>query len=215
VTINIDIEVETGPIVPIPVPVTAVDIAILNAPCKYYGFSLREASGDIPRDNQGTVTSPAAGATIATLAGLAAGNYTVSWVVGLAGTLAAPDANNFQLTVTGSPAEPSINLAVAGEYPQVNAEVTVPASGTISIQAIGIGTVGAVYTAQLAIQPSLVDEAQVEIRDGNQPLGECGLGIGGSETEYTGPPGIKVRNSITLHVVQGTVTGVVYCTLGY
>lgn len=214
-TVNIDVDVETGPVSAIPVPVTTVDVPVINAPCCYYGFSLREASGDVPRDNEGSATSPAALQTIATITGLPAGNYTVNWTVSLAGTLAAADANNFELTDTNGVVSASINPAIAGEYPQVASEISIPANATVSIQAIAAGTVGAIYSAQLAIEPSIVDDAVIEVRDGNQILATCSLGVGGAETEYPGPPGIKVMASITVHVVQGTVTGVIYVMLGY
>jgi hypothetical protein len=209
-TIDVNVDVETGPVVPIPVPVTTVDVSVLPGPCVFYGFSFREASGDVPKDNEGTVTSPGAGATIVTLTGLAAGEYTVTWIVQLAGTLAAADANNFQLIDTSGGVTNSINLAVAGEYPQVNSEVIITPGGSISIIAIAAGTVGAIYSAQIAIQPSIVDDAVAELRDGNQVIACCSLGVGGSETENFGPPGVKVMNSVTLHMIQGSITGAVY-----
>lgn len=211
---DLEIGMVTGPVTPVPVPVTTVDVPITNGPCVFYGFSMRESSGDVPKDNEGSVTSPTALQTIVTLTGLAAGTYTVNWTVGLAGTLAAADANNFELLDSAGGVTPSINLAVAGEYQQVASEVSIGANGSISIEAIALATVGAIYSAQLSIEPSIVDDAVAEIRDGNQVIACIGLGIGGSETENFGPPGVKVAASVTLHVIQGSMTGAVYVDLG-
>lgn len=214
-TVEVNIDVETGPVSAIPVPVTAVDYLVINAPCRYCGYSLREAGNELPVDAEGSVTSPAANQVIAQLTGLPAGTYTVNWEVSLAGTLAAADANNFGLTNGAETVTGSVNPAVAGSYPQVPSEIVVTAGSTVAIEAGGAGTAGAIYSAQISLTPVIVADAVVEIRDGNQPLAVFSAGAGGSETEYSGKYGVKVMSSITVHVVQGTVTGVVYVTLGY
>lgn len=202
--------VVTGYVCPVPVPVTAVDVSELNGPCVLYGWSLREASGDTSQQNEGSVTSPAALQTIVTLTGIPAGNYSIEWTVELAGTLAAGDANNFELKDSAGNVLQSVNLAVAGQYPQQPVEATLAASSSVTIEALAVGTVGAVYSAQLVITPASITDAQAEIRDGNQPLGESGMPVGGSDTQFFGAPGVTVRNTVTLHVVSGIVTGVVY-----
>lgn len=52
--------------------------------------------------------------------------------------------------------------------------------------------------------------ATVEIRDGDQPLGEIGLVASGVNSAWLGPMGVRIANSVILHVVAGSVTGAVY-----
>ncbi len=105
----------------------------------------------------GKATSPAALATIAALPQLPAGTYDVQWTVGLGGTTGAGDADNFQLVVPGWASSPfgSINSSTSGQFqPQPTVRVVLAAAGVISVQAIGIGTVGAVYRAQITATPA-------------------------------------------------------------
>jgi len=207
---SVDVEVAAGRVRAIPLPVTAVDVTLINGPVVLAGWSIREASGDIPRDAEGSVTSPAALAVIATLTGLAGGTYRVHWTISLAGTLAAGDANNFELTDTSGNVVQSVNLAVAGNYPQPDAVITVPSNGTITIEALAIGTVASVYSAELSIEPTITDEVVAEIRDGNNVIACIGLGTGGADTEYFGPFGLMPLNQITVHLVSGTLVGAVF-----
>jgi hypothetical protein len=108
-------------------------------------------------DNTGSVTSPGAGATIAQVSLPGPGTYTVSWSVELSGTLAAADANNFQLFQSGTGANFAVltaeNQAAAGQYPQTSVTITTKASDNfIKIITIGAGTVGAVYAGSLVVQ---------------------------------------------------------------
>jgi hypothetical protein len=95
----------------------------------------------------GTVTSATALETIVTTAALPAGIYSVSMLTAEGGAPASPaDRDNYQLLVNATVistmiTEPAAN--VANNLGPFN--VTVPAAGTISVQAIGIATVGAVY----------------------------------------------------------------------
>lgn len=112
----------------------------------------------------GSVTSPGAGATIASISSVAllaaapAGTlWIVQWTVGLDGTLAAADRNNFQLTSPlGTQIERSVNPIVAGTYPQPTVDMITGNGGTagINVQAIGGGTVGAVYSADITATPA-------------------------------------------------------------
>lgn len=207
---EIDVTVVTDAIRAIPVPVTAVDVTPINGPCQLYGWALREASGEIPGQGSGSVTSPAATTTIATTASLAAGSYQVSWEVELAGTLAAGDANNFRLVDANGNVLVSINAAAAGVYPQGTVEVNTTVAGAIFVQSIAAGTVGAVYSAQLTAQPTFTPAAIVELQDGNQPLGESSMAAQATDFETLPGDGLRVGNTVKLHVIQGTVTGVIY-----
>lgn len=94
-------------------------------------------------------TGPAAGTTIASVGPLAAGMYQVQWSVGLTGTTAAADADNFTLAVNATTELTSINGSAVGAYPQPSITVAVPAGGTIAVKATGTATATAVYTAQI------------------------------------------------------------------
>lgn len=103
---------------------------------------------------QGSVTSPAATAAITATPAVPAGVYMVNWTVGLAGTLAAGDANNMRLFAAGSPVVNAIDPPVAGTYPQAPVTVVIPAGGgSIGVQAIAAGSVGAIYSAQITATP--------------------------------------------------------------
>lgn len=209
-TAEIDITVVTDQIRGVPVPVTAVDVTPIQGPCTLYGWSLREASGELPGNASGSVTSPAALATIATTPSLAAGTYVVTWEVELAGTLAAGDANNFQLVDSAGVVVGSINAAVAGVYPQGQVEVTTTTAGAFLVRANAIGTVGAIYSAELNVQPSLTPACIVELQDTAQPLGESAMQAQGFDTETMPATGLHVTGQVKIHVIQGTVTGVLY-----
>lgn len=106
------------------------------------------------RDITGSVTSPGALATIASL-GLSGGTYQLNWQVEVDGTTAAGDDNNFQLSFTGLSTFPSENGHVPGQpYPQESLTIEAPAAGgSIVVQSILAGTVGAVYLAQVTAVP--------------------------------------------------------------
>lgn len=105
----------------------------------------------------GTVTNPSAGEIITgASAALPAGTYAVSWNVGLGGTTAAADVNNFQLVLGATPVLPSLNASTSGGvFSQLPTTITVPAGGAIlSVQAIAQGTSTAVYRAQFTALPA-------------------------------------------------------------
>jgi hypothetical protein len=207
---EIDITVTLDRIRGVPIPVTAVDVTPIQGPCILYGWSLREASGEIAASVSGSVTSPGATATICTTASLAAGTYTVQWEVELAGTLGVGDANNFQLVDAAGVVVGSINAAVAGVYPQGTVEVTTTVSGAILVRSNAAGTVASVYSAQLAVQPSITPAAIVEFQDGGQVLGESSMEAQGTDFETMPADGLHVSGMVKAHIVQGTVTGVLY-----
>ena len=209
---SIILEVETGedPIRPLPVPPTSVDVIPLLGPAFLFGWSLRDATGDLTAVNEGALLSPGAGATIVTITGLQAGTYQIEWTVELLGAAAAADANNFKLVSSAGLLLNSLNAGAAGSYPQPNVQAVVGAAGSVSVQAIGAGTVGVTYLAQLVLIPVLFGNTVVEIQDGNQPLGEVALGQGESDTTWFDDPGLTIRNEIKVHMVSGLVTGTIY-----
>lgn len=194
----------------LPVLPTAVDVTLLTADAHLFGWSLRDNSSAAATEVEGSVTSPAALATIVTTPSLHAGIYTVKWEVELAGTLAAGDSNNMELTLNGVAQTVAVFPAVAGTYPQGDVQLTVPSLGTVAVKAIAAGTVGAIYSATISLIPVSTVDTILELQDGNNPLGEISLATNATDNRWFGPQGLHVRNQLLLHVVQGSVTGAVY-----
>lgn len=101
-----------------------------------------------------SVTSPAAGATITSIT-LTQGTWTIAWGVRTSGTVAAADNNNMQLNLPGG-------VSLIADVPQGGSNLSqqnavtiqVPVAGaTVTVTAIAIGTVGAIYTAQITATP--------------------------------------------------------------
>lgn len=212
-TAELDIVLSPGQVRGLPVPVTVADTDLLQGPCWLAGWSLRDATGDIPANVEGTVLSPGALATIATTASLPAGTYAIAWSVFLQGAPGAGDANNFQLRDSAGVVVGSVNPGVAGAYPQNPVEVTTTVAGAVFVQSIAAGTVGVTYGAEISVQPTLAPNTVVEIQDGNQVLGESCIPANGSDTEIMPGDGLHVSQRIHLHIVSGAVTGVVYARL--
>jgi hypothetical protein len=210
---TIDVEVGSGWIDAIPVPPTSTDLTVLTGESRIVGWSLRDTSTPSPAQAEGSTVAPAAGAAIVTLSGLRAGTYDVSWTVELLGAAAAADANNFEVKNGATVVETSLNAGAAGTYPQVGVRITVLASGSVSINAVGAGTAGVTYLAQIEMVPSQIGATVVEIQDSGNILGEVSLGPGGSETDTIADKGVPCQGQIKVHVVQGQVTGVIYAYL--
>jgi hypothetical protein len=108
------------------------------------------------QENYGTATSPGAGAQFCNVTGIPPGLYTVSWTVGLAGTVAAgTDNDNFRLSnvTTSTTYVRSVNPAAVGSYPQNPVTVLLTATTTLSIEAVAAATTGAIYSGQLVVTP--------------------------------------------------------------
>lgn len=181
---------------------------VITSPCRLVGWSL--ASTDTAGlANSGTVTSPAAGATIASVAAVPAGEYTVSWLAELSGTVGAPEVNNFGLYVGAVLQTASANPGAAGNYPQDPVTVIVPAGGaTVAIKAVVLGTVGAVYDANLSL--TRAGGAEAVISDPYNTLGVSQMGTSQSDTQVLDVAGLSESVSITVQAISGTISGVVY-----
>lgn len=127
---------------------------LVQAAASIDGTSLSIASG-ASLENEARVASPAAGATIASLA-LTGGEWIVSWIVALDGTVAAADENNFILTNGAATVAQSVNPgAVGGPWPQETQTVEVAFGGaTVAVKALAAGTAGAGYSASLVATPA-------------------------------------------------------------
>lgn len=207
---EIDIDVTVGGKLPLTVAPTSTDIVILQGAGRLAGWSLRDVNATAPAAASGTQVAPAIGTDIASLTGLAAGTYTITWTVGLQGAAAAGDADNFQLYDTAGNVLTSVNPGAAGEYIQPNTEVTVAAGAKIAIKNIGVGTAAVTYAADLSISPTIETNTVVEIQDSANVLGEVAFVTRASDTQDFGSGGVVAFGSIKLHVVSGTVTGTIY-----
>lgn len=128
--------------------------------------SVTQVAAPASHQAEGSVTSPAAGATVVSLV-LPSGGWTLNWIVQVSGTVGAPEVDNFQLVSAGAVLDTSINgNAVAVPYQQLPSQVQIPIGGaTVLVRANVLGTVGAVYAAQLVATPASLPAAQVQVPD--------------------------------------------------
>lgn len=213
--VGIEVTVAGGGSLPLSVTATSVDQLLFTGGGVLRGWSLRDGTGNTLQSASGSVTSPAAGATVAQIAGLPAGTYRVRWNVGLSGTLGAPETNNFNLFKTGGTVLVSDNPSAVGVFSQIDTEVTITAGQTIGIHTGALATVGAVYTADLAISTVGETETIVELQDGNTILGEIDFTTFRSHTEWFDADGPQIQTQLNLHVVTGIVLGTVYVNPTY
>jgi len=180
----------------------------ITSPCRLMGWSL--AAGLIGgKAATGSVTSPAALQNIASIASVPAGEYTLNWQVELGGTLSATDVNNFEVTVIGVLQVVSLNPGTAGVYPQNPIQIVVPAGGgTVSVKAVALATVGAVYSANFTLTGGTPMEAN--ILDSGQAIGQTACPQGSADTQLLSDDGIYVSTNVTITVIDGTVSGVIY-----
>jgi len=117
-----------------------------------------------PVSTEGSVTSPGgANVVVASIAigSITAGEYLINWTVSLDGTVGAIDVNNFRLQQNpgGITLLNSTNDGVVGRYPQNQfGPVTLGPANGIRVVTIAIGTVGAVYSAQISLVPVVPNE---------------------------------------------------------
>ena len=206
----LEVSISEGRVRAIPVPLTSTDFQVISGPAILVGYSIRDGSGDAAQEGSAQVVSPAAGQTIISVTGLPAGDYQIQWTVELEGAPGAGDADNFKLTSSGGMNNHSINLGVAGEYPQAGIPATIGAGGNFKIVANAAGTVGVTYGGQLAVTPIAAGNAVVEIQDGNNPLAEVATSDSGVSSLWYGDAGLACRNEIFIHVVTGIIVGAVY-----
>lgn len=117
--------------------------------------------------NDGTVTSPGAGATIASIpaASLPAGTYNVTVDFTLSGTVGAVDNNNIQL-VYGSQTFTLDNNIGVGEQTFGPIQIISNGASALTLKAIAAGTVGSIYTATIIATPvTQVSLVTIQIKD--------------------------------------------------
>lgn len=207
---EIDVEIGGGGAIPLPLVNAIANQTIITGPVYLRSYSLRDTQGNVPVQGSGNAVAPAAGTVIATTAALPAGTYAVNWVVGLQGAAAAADADNFQLFTGATAVMASVNPGAAGEYVQVVAEVVVTQGSTISVKAIGAGTAGVTYAADLSATPTGEVETIVELLDGSRPVAEVSFRNERVQDRSYGRPGICIVTALNLNVIQGSVSGAVH-----
>jgi hypothetical protein len=213
--VELDVDIAVGGVLPLTVLSTTTAVTPITGGGVLAGWSLRDALADVPVEADGNVVAPAAGATIVSIAGVAAGTYTLKWSVGLQGPAAAADANNFQVFVNAVATDASLNPGVAGDYPQADAVLVIPAGATVAVKAIGAGTAGVTYSAQISLEPNGIIETIVELTSGGDILGEISVADTGSASRWFGSGGPRFVNGVTLTVLAGAVRGVIYVVPNY
>lgn len=212
---ELDVNVTVGGVQSLTVPLTSTSVTPIQGGGIFAGWSLRDAIADTAASAAGQVVAPAAGATIASQVIPAAGTYTIKWTVGLQGAAAAADANNFQLFNGAGAVDVSINPGAAGEYQQADVVMNIAAGAAVSIKAIGAGTAGVTYSAQISVIPNGLVETIVEISDGNTILGEVSLTDVSSDTRWFGPAGPCFEGAVTLTAISGAFKGCIFVIPNY
>lgn len=204
---DVEIDITAGGSYPLPVVNAIADVDIITGPAYLRSLSLRDTFTGVPVQASGQAVAPAAGATIATTAALPAGTYSVGWLVGLQGAAAAADSNNFKLVDSNGVVLVSVNPGAAGEYAQLQTEVTIAASTSISVQAVGAGTAGVTYSAEVTATPTGESETIVEVTDGARIISELSFRSDRVQNVNFGRPGVCIETVLHLHVISGAVTG--------
>lgn len=207
---EIDVEFTGGGSIPMPVNGATTDQVIITGPAYLRSYSLRDTSTAVPAQASGSTVAPAAGATVTTTAALPVGTYSVSWAVGLQGPAAAADANNFVLVDSAGNVMVSVNPGAAGEYQQVAVEVTIPQGTTIAVKAVGAGTAGVTYSADIECTPTGEVETLAQLLDGSRPVAELSFRSERVRDRDYGKPGVCIETQLNLHVIQGSITGSVH-----
>lgn len=200
--------------------VRAIDLASLQAsgqviagPARLMGWSVRDAGLENNQENYGSAVAPAAGATIASLPAIQQADYDIRWQVQLVGGAAAADQNNFGLYAGAALLMTSENPGAAGTYPQTQVAFYDEFGQGLAVKAIGAGTAGVTYTAQISIIPRDFAGPILQLRDGNSELAEIYSPVFGADTKWFGPSGIRVYNQIRTLVNVGALAGAIY--IGY
>lgn len=206
---DISVDIVAGTVRPITVPATTVDVSLLPGDGYLCGWALRDASGEIPASVEGSVTAPAAGGTIAVTGTLPAGEYNIAWTVSLNGAAAAADVDNFELLGGATVIAQSVNPGAAGDYPQPGEVFTLAAPGTFSVKAVGAGTAAVVYSVSISAVPASEIVTIFELRDGARVMATGSVQANDDSSRSFGSEGMRIYTGLTLHVVQGSVTGAV------
>jgi hypothetical protein len=210
---EIDVEIGSGWVASIPVPPTSTDVDVITSDCRLVGWSLHDtaggsgsafandnANGAITAGNAGNVALPHGfdsllGFTIQlSTVGTAPMTVTVSNVSGGPFVYTIPTGQQslsvtFPLPIQASGGAPTVAWSATA-----SAVGNVSVFGSSSVQTIGVSTI-------------------VEIQDVGNILGESAMGPGGTDSRTIRADGVPCQGKIRIHVVKGTVTGVIYAYL--
>lgn len=99
------------------------------------------------------ITSPSAGATIASTASLAAGTWEVEVHSFITGTTATSDSTNMRLTLGATPItrilNPVVGTSGANGLGRTKVRVQVASASSISVITVSAGTTGSIYSANI------------------------------------------------------------------
>jgi hypothetical protein len=207
---EVSVEVEFGRICAIDLASLVAGQAAIAGPARLMGWSLRESGFETNKEVEGSVVGPGAGGVIVTTGGMPGGTYVIKWSVQLIGAAAAADQNNFGLYSGATLLETSLNAGVAGVYPQPDVQDSNPFGSAYSVKAIGAGTAGVTYAAQITVTASVEYGSVMELRDGNSAIAEIAIPVAGSNTAWFGPDGVHIYNQIKTVTVAGLLTGCLY-----
>lgn len=208
-----DVDIETSRVLAYDLAALSSGNAVVSGPARLMGWSVRDAGLENNQENFGSVVAPAAGTVIAQLPAIQQADYTISWQVQLIGAAAAADQDNFGLYAGATLLETSQNAGAAGVYSQTPAAFYDEFGQALAVKAIGAGTAGVTYSAQINIVPIGFAGPIVQLQDGNQELAEVYSPIFGADTRWFGPSGICVMNQIKVTVNVGKLAGAIYVKL--
>lgn len=185
---EVDVDVSVGPIRALPASWSLTPVNVINGPCTWYGYSLRNPSG-------------------------ASSIYTTVSQIVLGATGVAAFSNNpfpVQQTITGGTVSA---IAING----VNTGLTsgtfwVPAFGNVTVTYTGapttFTTAGVAPVSQVSGLAGI--SAAVDVMSGNLFLGRISVSGDIGNEEWYGPMGIYSPGGLQLVTVAGTWTGTVY-----
>jgi hypothetical protein len=200
---EIEVEVTGGRVRAVFMQGTLIPQEIITGPAWLMGWSYGDLWTTVPGNKSGQVTAPAAGAVIADMGLIAGEAARIDWTVGLAGAAAAGDADNFGLYVGGVLVSQSVNPGAAGSYPQTPYYAVIGAPADIEVKAIGAGTAGVTYAAQLNAMPAFRDNDQYIITDGDNQIAVISGTPDLFDTRWFGPQGIYIQGTLRVHPNPG------------
>lgn len=204
---DVTIDVVAGTVRPITVPATSTNTSVLPGDSYICGWALQDASAEFPTSAEGSVTAPAAGATVAVTGVVPSGEYDISWTVSLEGAAAVADTDNFALFAGATQIATSVNAGLAGNYAQPEVTAILAANETLSVKAIGAGTAGVEYSADISADPANEIVTRVNIMDGTRVVAALSMKANDNDSRSLGEAGWRIYTGISLAVLSGSVQG--------
>lgn len=198
-------------IYPVTVPSTTApnSIPVLSSSARLCGWSLSDAGNKDPQKRGSTVVAAAAAGTLT----MTSANSVAFWSVNPS---AAWPAGVNQVTITNVSGGTQTYDIPGGTEQPILVQYIPPigvAGGdpVVSVPAIVGGpayTIDAEYTTPAAAPRSV--DAAATVSDSGQTLGTVGVPAGFSDTEWLCDDGVYVGTNLTVTVLAGTISGVLY-----